>query len=168
MTIYWNVFSGINFAMPHLTEEKNENPDEESKDGNSKEKPDLGDDSDDDASDKQEWLESMGLDKDKFPLLNPKAVTPHQISNLRSIDLQPASTIVVKGTDDTHALFNFLLNCKSLVASTGSLSGVPPTLLAPVAFDGATLRSLKVSHGTLRHQQAKGMAQVIVIQVQVY
>jgi hypothetical protein len=36
------------------------------------------------------------------------------------------------------------MNCKSSTATTGPLAGVPPTLLAPVAFHGATLKSLKV------------------------
>lgn len=45
---------------------------------------------------------------------------------------------------EVHALYNFLINCKTTVAITGPLAGVPPTLLAPVAFNGATLNSLKV------------------------
>lgn len=45
---------------------------------------------------------------------------------------------------ETHALYNFLINCKTTIAITGPLAGVPPTLLAPVAFNGATLNSLKV------------------------
>ncbi|MPD00495.1 Protein downstream neighbor of son [Portunus trituberculatus] len=45
---------------------------------------------------------------------------------------------------ETQALINFLINSKSCVALTGELAGIPPTLLAPVAFQGATLRPLKV------------------------
>lgn len=45
---------------------------------------------------------------------------------------------------EVHALYNFLINCKTTVAITGPLAGVPPTLLAPIAFNGATLNSLKV------------------------
>ncbi|KAJ7391762.1 hypothetical protein OS493_016049 [Desmophyllum pertusum] len=123
-----------------------------------------GADSDDEFSDKREWLESMGLDKEQFPLLNPKTFTPHQRNDLRTIDQQPASTVLVKGAD-THALFNFLLNCKSLTANTGPQAQVPPTLLAPVAFDGATLKALRVNQGILKHQQAKGMAQLYSLEI---
>lgn len=45
---------------------------------------------------------------------------------------------------EVQALYNLLLNCKSTVAATGLLAGIPPTLLAPVAFNGATLNALKV------------------------
>lgn len=55
------------------------------------------------------------------------------------------SLIFVKGVE-AQALFNFLINCKSAITITGSLAGVPPTLLAPVAFHGATLKSIKVKY----------------------
>ena len=51
---------------------------------------------------------------------------------------------LVEGAD-TQALFNFLLNCRSCVAPTGTQAGVPPTILAPTAFHGATLKPLKVN-----------------------
>ena len=162
--------TGINFTMPHLEDKGKKEPGSESQDGDSDEEEEMepGADSDDEFSDKREWLESMGLDKEQFPLLNPKTFTPHQRNDLRTIDQQPASTVLVKGAD-THALFNFLLNCKSLTANTGPQAQVPPTLLAPVAFDGATLKALRVNQGILKHQQAKGMAQVnisILLQIQ--
>jgi len=61
----------------------------------------------------------------------------------KEVDRTPESLVYVEGVE-TQALFNFLMNCKSSTASTGPLAGVPPTLLAPVAFHGATLKSLKV------------------------
>ncbi|XP_068747682.1 protein downstream neighbor of Son-like [Montipora capricornis] len=157
---------GINFTMPHLEEKSKTQSEsdfrEDSCDVQDKDAPE--DDSDDENSDKREWLESMGLDKEQFPLLNPNAITPHEITNLRTIDQQPTSTVLVKGPD-THALFNFLLNCKSLVSNTGVLAQVPPTLLAQVAFDGATLRSLRVNQGIVKHLEAKGMAQLHTIEI---
>lgn len=45
---------------------------------------------------------------------------------------------------EVQAFYNFLINCKSAVALTGPYAGIPPTLLAPVAFHGATLNGLKV------------------------
>ncbi|KAL9968286.1 hypothetical protein ACROYT_G026640 [Oculina patagonica] len=157
---------GIHFTMPHLEDRGKKEPGSESQDDDSDDEDDLepADDSDDEHGDKREWLESMGLDKEQFPLLKPKAVTPHQRNNLRTIDQQPTSTVLVKGAD-THALFNFLLNCKSLTANTGPQAQVPPTLLAPVAFDGATLKSLRVNQGVLKHQQAKGMKQLYSLEI---
>ena len=61
----------------------------------------------------------------------------------KEVDRTPESLIYVEGVE-TQALFNFLMNCKSSTATIGPLAGVPPTLLAPVAFHGATLKSLKV------------------------
>ena len=151
--------TGIIFTMPQLQDREKKETGSESQDSDGEEEREPGDDSDDEHSDKREWLESMGLDKEQFPLLNPKTFTPHQRNNLRTIDQQPTSTVLVKGAD-THALFNFLLNCKSLTANTGPQAQVPPTLLAPVAFDGATLKSLRVNQGILKHQQTKGMKQV--------
>lgn len=61
-----------------------------------------------------------------------------------SVDSAAESLVFVRGAD-AQALFNFLLNCKSVVSPTGPFAGVPPTLLSPVAFHGGTLQSLKVS-----------------------
>lgn len=60
-----------------------------------------------------------------------------------SLDHKPESLVCVEGTH-TFTLINFLINCKSLVAAAGSQAGLPPTLLAPVAFKGATMHTLKV------------------------
>lgn len=60
------------------------------------------------------------------------------------IDNMKQSLIFVKGVD-AQALFNFLINCKSAITPSGPLAGVPPTLLSPVAFHGATLKPIKVS-----------------------
>lgn len=69
-----------------------------------------------------------------------------------NIDNRPESVVRVEGIH-VHALFNFLLNSKVTVATTGAHAGVPPTLLAPVGFEGASLKSLKVGSdkGISRH-----------------
>lgn len=59
------------------------------------------------------------------------------------LDHRPESVVLVEGSN-TFTLLNFLINCKSLVAGAGSQAGLPPTLLAPTAFRGATLHTLKV------------------------
>ena len=60
------------------------------------------------------------------------------------LDSNNESLIFVIGVE-AQALFNFLINCKSATTTVGIMAGIPPTLLAPVAFNGATLKSLKVN-----------------------
>lgn len=60
-----------------------------------------------------------------------------------SLDHKPESVVCVEGSH-TFTLINFLINSKSVVAAAGSQAGLPPTLLAPIAFRGATLHTLKV------------------------
>lgn len=63
------------------------------------------------------------------------------------LDHKPESVVCVEGSH-IFTLINFLINCKSLVAAAGSQTGLPPTLLAPVAFRGATMHTLKVRKQT--------------------
>lgn len=58
------------------------------------------------------------------------------------MDHRPESVVLVKGLN-TFKLLNFLINCKSLVATSGAQAGLPPTLLSPVAFRGASMQMLK-------------------------
>jgi len=52
--------------------------------------------------------------------------------------------VSIAGTN-TLAFFNFLINSKSfLVATAGPYAGIPPTILSPAAFHGATLKNFKV------------------------
>lgn len=95
---------------------------------------------DDVSNDK--WLESMGIEAAEIRRLNTVQVQ-QKMDKERDIDKTPESLIMVEGVE-AQALFNFLLNCKSCTATTGPLAGIPPTLLAPVAFHGATLRPNKV------------------------
>lgn len=59
------------------------------------------------------------------------------------MDNSEESLILIEGME-VHGLYNFLMNYKSTVSITGRFAGIPPTILAPVAFHGATLNSLKV------------------------
>ena len=67
----------------------------------------------------------------------------------RQIDYRPESTVLVEGATSTQALLNYLLDHGTCFASSGPQAGLPPTILAPVAFTGATLQCLKVYHLTL-------------------
>ena len=65
----------------------------------------------------------------------------------QNIDGRPESLALVEGLE-CQSLLNYLLNAK-LVAGKDQL---PPTLLAPVAYHGATLRSLRVRAGQVAEQ----------------
>ena len=65
----------------------------------------------------------------------------------QNIDGRPESLALVEGVE-CQSLLNYLLNAK-LVAGKDQL---PPTLLAPVAYHGATLRSLRVRAGQVAEQ----------------
>lgn len=69
------------------------------------------------------------------------------------MDNSEESLVLVEGME-VHALYNFLINYKSTVSITGPFAGIPPTILAPVAFHGATLNSLKVREGKVHVDDA--------------
>lgn len=101
-----------------------------------------GDDGDDDDDeDQEEWLASLGVEAAEIR----KISLTHE-RNVRSAeceeDFSDHSLALIEGVE-CQAFFNFLLNSKSTTTKSGRLAGVPPTLLAPVGFPGATLRSLQ-------------------------
>lgn len=112
-------------------------------------------DNDDDANDDDEdnLLESLGIDDLEIKKINKyqKRIVMDKESE---IDTLKQSLVFVRGVE-VQALFNFLINCKSAVATTGALAGVPPTLLAPVAFHGATLKPLKIREVVVRLDNEK-------------
>ncbi|XP_071114520.1 protein downstream neighbor of son homolog [Haliotis cracherodii] len=116
------------------------------------------DDEDDDLIDNDEgasvWLESMGLDKKSFPSLDPNKVKL-QREGFRRVDNRPESLVYVEGAD-VQAMFNFLLNCRSCTATSGPQAGIPPTILAPTAFKGATLKPNKLKHSVAKQTDASG------------
>ncbi|MBN3281728.1 DONS protein, partial [Polyodon spathula] len=65
------------------------------------------------------------------------------------------SMMLVKGTN-SFTLLNFLINCKSVVAAAGAQAGLPPTLLAPAAFRGATMQTLKARSSNVKMQMQTG------------
>lgn len=70
------------------------------------------------------------------------------------MDNSKESLVFVSGVE-VQGLFNFLLNCKSIITGSGALAGVPPTLLSPVAFHAATLRPIKVKSSIVRFENEK-------------
>lgn len=111
---------------------------------------DLNDEEDDDDDDMEsdEWLQSLGVAADEIKKINNSQIRLNQVAE-SSVDSSAESMICVQGVD-AQALFNFLLNCKSSIAVTGTFGGIPPTLLSPTSFQGGTLKCLKVLYLTLR------------------
>lgn len=99
-------------------------------------------DDDEEDEDDEEWLQSMGVDENEIKRIS-NSQSEKEFGKEKQIDKTPESLVYVEGVE-AQALFNFLMNCKSNIAVTGPLAGIPPTILAPVAFHGATLRPLKV------------------------
>ncbi|GLV38678.1 humpty dumpty [Carabus blaptoides fortunei] len=107
---------------------------------------------DDDEPPDEQWLESMGVNAEDIKRINyTQAKITHRAEC--EVDNSEQSLLFVEGVE-AHGLYNFLLNCKSIVASTGPLAGVPPTLLSPVSFHGASLQSLKVRENRIRDNNA--------------
>lgn len=89
-----------------------------------------------------EFLESLGIEADSLPGLSnpaPKNRLAAGAGSSQNIDGRPESLVVVEGVE-CQSLMTYLLNAKLMVGR----DQLPPTLLAPVAYHGASLRSLKV------------------------
>ncbi|XP_036600605.1 protein downstream neighbor of Son isoform X2 [Trichosurus vulpecula] len=98
--------------------------------------------SDEDEEESFSWLEEMGVqDKIKKPDISISLKLRKERNEVQ-MDHRPESIVLVKGLN-TFTLLNFLINCKSLVATSGPQAGLPPTLLSPIAFRGATMQMLK-------------------------
>ncbi|CAG4907999.1 unnamed protein product [Colias eurytheme] len=106
-----------------------------------------------DEEDPDEFLSQMGLESEELKKINNAQARLAHVAE-SSVDSAAQSLAAVRGAD-AQALFNFLLNCRSLVGPTGALAGVPPTLLAPTAFHGATLHSLKVRENVILSDNKK-------------
>lgn len=138
---------GITFSMPLCTSQEQM---DETVDGASQSPPSeaKSDGQEENAPEEETvtWLESLGLSQADFPSLNTSR--SKMLDETRD-DRRPRSLVFVE-RGETLALFNFLLNSRTCVCPTGPLAGVPPTLISPVAFHGASLRSLKVRQGWVK------------------
>uniref|UniRef100_A0A8C8X074 DNA replication fork stabilization factor DONSON n=1 Tax=Panthera leo TaxID=9689 RepID=A0A8C8X074_PANLE len=97
--------------------------------------------SDDDEDESFSWLEEIGV-QDKIKKPDILSIKLRKEKHEVQMDHRPESVVLVKGMN-TLTLLNFLINSKSLIASSGPQAGLPPTLLSPVAFRGATMQMLK-------------------------
>lgn len=136
---------GISFTMPLFGEQK----DAENRNGDLLNGDELSDGTDDSGfpveEDSQIFLESLGLSQQDFPTFKPKAKTSAYDKEDKSKTL-----VFIKGRD-TNLLLTFLSNTNIIIPTTGPLTGIPPTLLSPVAFSGASLHPLKLKTSHVMH-----------------
>ncbi|XP_038657553.1 protein downstream neighbor of son homolog [Scyliorhinus canicula] len=151
---------GITFSLPLLEDGKNGNKkirgiaDLETQEENSDvHKEQAGSSDDDDGG--FSWLKEMGV-QDKIKKPDSVSIKLRKEHNVVRMDHKPESAVLVKGLH-TFTLLNFLINNKSIVAGSGPQAGLPPTLLAPVAFRGATMQTLKARNINVRTQDHSGM-----------
>ncbi|XP_029113656.1 protein downstream neighbor of son homolog isoform X2 [Scleropages formosus] len=121
------------------------------------------DEEEDDEDDTFSWLEEMGV-QDKIKRPDSIAVKLHKEHSEVRVDRRPESALLVQGSG-TFTLLNFLINCKGLVAAAGPQAGLPPTLLAPVAFRGATLHTLKARSIRAKTRVRSGYTDVCSLEV---
>ncbi|XP_023597086.1 protein downstream neighbor of Son [Trichechus manatus latirostris] len=110
--------------------------------------------SDEDEEESFSWLQEMGV-QDKIKKPDMHSVKLRKEKHEVHMDHRPESVVLVKGTN-TFTLLNFLISCKSLVATSGPQAGLPPTLLSPVAFRGATMQMLKARSVNVKTQALSG------------
>lgn len=136
---------GVDFTTPLLQEKDG---DLEAADREEMQRTLLDEDEVFDDEEPMSWLHSVGIASEEFAskMATNKVNTDPSFAN----DNLPKSLIYVEDCS-VQALFNFLLNSKTCTSATGILAGVPPTLLSPVAFLGASLQSLKVQQHSGLH-----------------
>ncbi|XP_041590990.1 protein downstream neighbor of Son [Vulpes lagopus] len=110
--------------------------------------------SDEDEDESFSWLEEMGV-QDKIKKPDILSIKLRKEKHEVQMDHRPESIVLVKGMN-TLTLLNFLINSKSLIASSGPQAGLPPTLLSPVAFRGATMQMLKARSVNVKTQAVSG------------
>ncbi|XP_053560523.1 protein downstream neighbor of Son [Bombina bombina] len=149
---------GIEFSLPLVEEDpnkrqKNSESTLKNDDGTSQTGYNSGGDEalvDSEEDESFSWLEEMGV-QDKIKKPDSISIKLRQEKNEVKLDHKPESVVLVKGTN-TFTLLNFLINCKSIVAAAGSQAGLPPTLLSPIAFRGATMQTLKARSVNVKAQ----------------
>lgn len=141
---------GIEFTMPLKSSNLNKSAEKESSfNGEEADKDNAIEDFEDDEEEDEEWLESLGVDKKE--IIKNIAVTNARIERKKEMaeDFSDVSLVMIEGSE-CQALFNFLLNSKSIVTAVGRLAGIPPTLLAPVAFPKASMQMVETKSNKLR------------------
>ncbi|KAK2501622.1 hypothetical protein MC885_005994 [Smutsia gigantea] len=142
---------GIEFSLPLLKENGHEKKKASGTSLGPEEEQVI---SDEDEEESFSWLEEMGV-QDKIKKPDMLSIKIHKEKHEVQMDHRPESVVLVKGMN-TFTLLNFLINCKSLTATSGPQAGLPPTLLSPIAFRGATMQMLKARSVNVKTQTYSG------------
>lgn len=107
-------------------------------------------DSEEEEMTTEQWLADMGVEASEIKKIRTTHARRQHLEECEE-DSTDQSIILIEGVE-CQALFNFLLNAKSTTTKVGRLAGIPPTLIAPVAFPGATLRNNQIKASIVREQ----------------
>ncbi|KAG2456450.1 protein downstream neighbor of son homolog [Polypterus senegalus] len=166
---------GIEFSLPLLEESrkrKNVNSSEVVSEGGLDTETEEGklvhmdsdeEDDDDDDDGGLSWLAEMGVQDDIRKPDTMSIKLRKERSEVR-LDHRPESVALVEG-GNTFTLLNFLINLKSLVAVAGPQAGLPPTLLSPTAFRGASMQTLKARSVNVKTQVRTGLKDLFSLEV---
>ncbi|XP_041834715.1 protein downstream neighbor of son homolog [Melanotaenia boesemani] len=142
---------GIEFSLPLVEKRKRsrdphnlmaDEGEEDEEEGELRSQQEEGEDDGGDEDGSFSWLKEMGV-QDKIQRPDGITIQLRKEAHSVCVDHKPESVVCVEGPH-TFTLINFLINWKGVVAAAGSQAGLPPTLLAPAAFRGATMHMLKV------------------------
>ena len=142
---------GIEFTLPLLKTKKVENTTEQNE---NKENEQTTTTSGINETDKIEdrTKESQSEDDATWDMIseNIQMSTTKDLRQNAHTETSVRNVVYIKGNTNTQLLFNYLLNSKSSIQSSGVQSHVPPTILSPVAFQGASLQKLSIRSGIAR------------------
>ncbi|KAM5336283.1 protein downstream neighbor of Son isoform 1-T3 [Glossophaga mutica] len=141
---------GIEFSLPLIKESGQETKASGTSLGHGEEHATSEEDEEESFS----WLEEMGV-RDKIKKPDILSIKLRKEKHEVQMDHRPESVVLVKGAN-TFMLLNFLINCKGLIAASGPQAGLPPTLLSPIAFRGATMQMLKARSVSVKTRAGSG------------
>lgn len=116
-------------------------------------------------NDSTQWLESLGLSEQDFPSLETASfrrrrfIARESNGKNKTIDDQSShgkvkSLIRINGINNLQLLVNLFVKYRKISTSTsGSFAGIPPTLLSPVAFFGATLQKIHINQKSTHYNK---------------
>uniref|UniRef100_A0A1A9WTY4 Protein downstream neighbor of son homolog n=1 Tax=Glossina brevipalpis TaxID=37001 RepID=A0A1A9WTY4_9MUSC len=144
---------GIDFLMPLKNDKTYSQSSPNSKDNSQVDthtnKKDNSYNADSEEEEEEEWLESLEVDVKEIRKIQTAHQRKLKVQEM-SEDFSDNSLVLIEGAE-CQGFFSFLLNAKSTIGTIGRLAGVPPTLLAPVAFPKATMQHLNTRSNKVRY-----------------
>lgn len=141
---------GIEFSRPY-GEKRNEGKARETlQDDNSK--APLTDSTTASSDETESKSTAQDDDDSTWDLINQtiKLNGPKEAAKVLHAETSTNNTIFVKGNTNIQLLSNYLMNSKNSITKSGTQANIPPTILAPVAFEGASLKKLTFRSGIAR------------------